>query len=94
MGFYAKNVLGLIILIAQDNNIPMKPFEEMKWCEDFDWQKLDQDAAQLSISEAEIFCNGEESHALDICVKYNLGTLSIVLNDIFDGHLYSDFYRP
>ncbi|MBA1447056.1 MAG: hypothetical protein M3H12_12560 [Chromatiales bacterium] len=87
-----KNVLGLICLVAMDNNIPMKPFEEIQWPKDVDWEKLDQDAAKLSIPEAETFCNGELQEAQAISDKYGLHLLSNTLNDIFDGHLYDVFY--
>jgi len=87
-----KNILELIILIALDNNIPMKPTESILWPSDIDWERFDYDAEKLSIDEAETFCCGDKFNMNVIAQKYDLQELSDILNQIFDGDLYDYFY--
>lgn len=91
-----KNFLGLVVLIGLDNNMKMRPLEECKFCDDsgIDWQKLDSDAAKLSIPEAEAFCNGEQGESILIERKHDLGMLHSVLNEVFDGYLHDHFFYP
>ena len=88
-----NNILGLIILIALDNNIPMKPILRIQWPHEIDWNQLDNDAAKLNIGEAEIFCCGEDTEMKIIMDKYDLQKLHDILNRVFDGDLSDTFYR-
>ena len=91
-----KHILGLVTLISLDNNMPMKPLEQIEFPEGYgiDWKKLDDKASTLNLKEAEIFCNGEQSEAAYITKKKGLEDLDSVLNGIFDGPLGKHFWAP
>lgn len=89
-----KNILGLVILISIDNGIPMKPVEQINFPEGYgyDWEKLDEQAAKLTLGEAEIFCCGEESEMNLLVCGTGFQELHACLNQIFDGDLGEYFW--
>lgn len=90
--FHIKNILGLILLIAKDNGIPMKPFEDIRWPPGVDWERHDSKAEQLNLHQAEILCAGEESETTALVESHGLQELNSVLYRVFDGDLHDAFY--
>lgn len=89
-----KNLLFLVTLISEDNAIPMKPLQKIEFPDGFgyDWKKLDEQAATLSLKDADIFCRGEEFEMNKLVAKTGFDQLHNCLNEIFDGCLSKYFW--
>ena len=86
-----KKFIDLVKEIAADNGIPMKPVKEI----DYDWlnvEMLDKQSARLSDAEAYVFTCGERLSAERIKKLHGIDELDRILNRIFDGDLYDNFY--
>jgi len=83
--------LYLVRELAGWNDIPMKPEKEIDYGE-LNIDYLNQQAKRLDAGEVFTFLDGEESEMQEIVEKHGIEELSGVLNRIFDGDLYDNFY--
>lgn len=89
-----KHLIGLVKLISLDNNMPMKPLEDIVFPEGYgyDWNKLNSQASELHVYEAELLCCGEVGEVNNLVVDKGLQDLDRALNQIFDGCLNKYFF--
>ena len=90
-----KNIIGLAVLIAMDNGMAMKPFEEIRLSEKdgYNWSELDAQAATLNPLEAEAFCCAEHYEMHQLVKRTGFYKLHDVMNEIFDGDLHDYFFN-
>ena len=81
--------IDLVQLMAQCNDVPMRRNINFN---NLNITMLDNQSERLSINEVDLFIDGERDEALKIIDKHGCDELDAILDKIFIGELYDDFF--